>query len=175
MKEIIIINGSGGVGKDTFVEFCQKYCKVKNISSVDKVKEAARVLTGWDGTKDEKSRKLLVDLKQLGIEYNDAPFKYIVESAKEFRESEDEELMFVHIREISEIEKVRVAAKAKTLLVTNKNVPLITSNESDKNVMNYQYDLYIRNDGTLEELDEKAKDFVESFKSREEQEEELER
>lgn len=172
MKEVIIINGSGGVGKDTFVEFCQNYCKVKNISSVDKVKEAARVLTGWDGTKDEKSRKLLVDLKQLGIEYNDAPFKYIIESAKEFRNTENEELMFVHIREISEIEKVRVAANAKTLLVTNKNVPIITSNESDKNVMNYQYDFYIRNDGTLEELDIVAKEFVDKFKLREKQEEE---
>lgn len=171
MKEIIIINGSGGVGKDTFVEFCEKYCKVKNISSVDKVKEAARVLTGWNGTKDDKSRKLLVDLKQLGIEYNDAPFKYIVESSEEFKSS-DEDLMFLHIREISEIEKVRIATKAKTMLVTNKNVPLITSNESDKNVMNYQYDYYIRNDGTLEDLENTAQKFVEKLKLRDEKEEE---
>lgn len=171
MKEIIIINGSGGVGKDTFVEFCQEYCKVKNISSVDKVKEAARVLTGWDGTKDEKSRKLLVDLKQLGIEYNDAPFKYIVNSANEFKKT-DKELMFVHIREISEIEKVKKATNAKTLLVTNKNVELITSNESDKNVMNYQYDFYIKNDGTLEELNNIAERFVMNFRKREEKEQE---
>lgn len=174
MKEIIIINGSGGVGKDTFVEFCQEYCKIKNISSVDKVKEAARVLTGWDGTKDEKSRKLLVDLKQLGIEYNDAPFKYIVDSANEFKKT-DEELMFVHIREISEIEKVKKATNAKTLLVTNKNVAPITSNESDKNVMNYQYDFYIRNDGTLEELNSIAEKFVTNFRKREEKEQEDER
>ncbi len=162
MKQIIVINGSGGVGKDTFVEFCQKYCKIKNISSVDKVKEAARVLTGWDGSKDEKSRKLLVDLKQLGIQYNDAPFKYIVESAEKFKNTE-EEIMFVHIREIEEIEKVKKATNAKTLLVTNKNVPIITSNESDKNVMNYQYDFYIKNDGTLEDLDMVANKFINSF------------
>lgn len=167
MKEIIIINGSGGVGKDTFVEYCKKYCKVMNISSVDKVKEAAKILTGWDGTKDEKSRKLLVDLKQLGIEYNDAPFKYIVESAQKFKTTA-EELMFVHIREIEEIEKVKKATKAKTLLVTNKNVPIITSNESDKNVMNYQYDFYIRNDGTLEELENTAKEFINKFRKRDE-------
>ena len=167
MKEVFIINGSGGVGKDTFVEFCQKYCKVKNISSVDKVKEAARILTGWDGTKDDKSRKLLVDLKQLGIEYNDAPFKYIVESYNDF-EKTDEELMFIHIREISEIEKVKNAVNAKTILVTNKNVELIVSNESDKNVMNYEYDYNIKNDGTLEELNQMAKEFVNSFKDDEE-------
>lgn len=170
MKNIFIINGSGGVGKDTFVDFCKKYCDVKNISSVDKVKEAARVLTGWDGTKDDKSRKLLVDLKQLGIEYNDAPFKYIVDSAKEFENSEHD-VMFIHIREITEIEKTKKATGAKTILVTNKNVPMITSNESDKNVLNYQYDYYIRNDGTLEDLDNIAKEFVKKVNMKEEIEE----
>ena len=68
-KKIVIINGSGGVGKDAFVEFCGEFTCVKNISSVDKVKEAAKVLVNWDGTKDDKSRKLLVDLKRLSIEY----------------------------------------------------------------------------------------------------------
>ena len=53
-KEIVIINGSGGVGKDAFVEFCNEFTCVKNISSVDKVKEAAKVLVNWDGTKDDK-------------------------------------------------------------------------------------------------------------------------
>lgn len=163
MKEIFVINGSGGVGKDTFVEFCEKYCRVKNISSVDKVKEAARILTGWDGTKDEKSRKLLVDLKQLGIEYNDAPFKYIVQSVQEF-ENNNEEIMFIHIREISEIEKVKKAINAKTILVTNKNVETITSNESDKNVENYEYDFHIKNDGMLEDLDKIANTFVNKLK-----------
>ncbi len=38
-KEIIIINGTGGSGKDTFVELCSKYKKVKNTSSIDKVKK----------------------------------------------------------------------------------------------------------------------------------------
>lgn len=85
MKEIVVINGSGGVGKDTFVQFCGEYAPIMNISSVDKVKEAAKVLAGWNGEKDEKSRKFLSDLKELGIEYNDAPFKYISNMAEEFK------------------------------------------------------------------------------------------
>ena len=76
-KTIIIINGTGGAGKDTFVSFCAEFEKVLNISAVDKVKEAAAILVGWNGEKDEVSRKLLVDLKQLSIAYNDAPTKYI--------------------------------------------------------------------------------------------------
>ena len=33
-KRIVIINGVGGSGKDTFVELCAKHTKVINISSV---------------------------------------------------------------------------------------------------------------------------------------------
>ena len=142
MKQIIVINGSGGVGKDTFVEFCRKYAKVLNISSVDKVKEAANILTGWNGEKDEKSRKLLSDLKDLGIKYNDAPLKYISEKAEEFKTSNNE-LMFVHVRECEEVEKCKNKCNAKTLLITNKNVPAISSNISAREVANYKYDYYI--------------------------------
>ena len=158
-KKVIIINGTGGSGKDTFVEFCAEFAKVTNISSVDKVKEAAAVLVGWNGEKDEKSRKLLVDLKHLSIEYNDAPTKYIQQKFNEFLEN-DSEYMFIHIREINEIIKVQKLLNAKTLLVRNPRVALITSNSSDGNVYKFNYDYIIENDGTLEDLKEKARKFV---------------
>lgn len=158
-KEVIIINGTGGSGKDTFVEFCSEFANVTNISSVDKVKEAAKILVGWNGEKDEKSRKLLVDLKQLSIEYNDFPSKYIKQKYDEFMES-DSNYLFIHIREIDEIEKVKKMLGAKTMLVKNPRVALITSNNSDGNVYNYNYDYVIENDGTLEDLKQKAKEFV---------------
>lgn len=164
MKNIVVINGSGGVGKDTFVELCSTYVKVKNISSVDKVKEAAHILTGWNGEKDDKSRKLLSDLKEMGIQYNDAPFLYITSMVEEFKSSE-EEIMFIHIREAKEIEKCRKTFGAITLLITNKNVLAVTTNHSDKDVLDFNYDYHIENDGTIEELRDKAKDFVNQLKS----------
>lgn len=75
-KQIVIINGTGGSGKDTFVQFCSKYNKVMNFSSIDKVKEIARLI-GWDGKKTEKDRKFLSDLKKLTTEYNDMAFNSI--------------------------------------------------------------------------------------------------
>ena len=158
-KQVIIINGTGGSGKDTFVEFCSEFAKVTNISSVDKVKEAAKILVGWNGEKDEKSRKLLVDLKQLSIEYNDSPTQYIKEQYDKFMEN-DSEYLFIHIREIEEIEKIKKLLNAKTLLIRNPRVALITSNNSDGNVYKYEYDFTIENDGTLEDLKQKAKNFV---------------
>ena len=158
-KKIIIINGTGGSGKDTFISFCNEYRKVLNVSTVDKVKEAAKVLVGWNGEKDEKSRKLLVDLKRLSIDYNDAPTKYIMSRVDEFNNS-DYEIMFIHIRESEEIDKAKKLLNAKTLLITNPRVELITSNDSDAKVNEYNYDYNILNDGTLEDLKEKAKIFI---------------
>ena len=45
---------------------------------------------------------------------------------------------------------------AKTLLITNPRVKLITSNDSDGKVNEYKYDYYIENDGTLEDLKQTA-------------------
>lgn len=161
-KSIIIINGTGGAGKDTFVSFCSEVTGVLNVSTVDKVKEAAKVLVGWNGEKDEISRKLLVDLKQLSVDYNDAPTKYICSMAEDF-ENSDNNLMFVHIREASEIEKAKKLLNAKTLLITNPRVKLITSNDSDGKVNEYNYDYYIVNDGTLDDLKDKASKFIEEL------------
>lgn len=158
-KQVIIINGTGGSGKDTFVRFCSEFAKVTNISSVDKVKEAAKILVGWNGEKNEKARKLLVDLKQLSIKYNDYPTKYIQEQYKIF-EKNDLQYLFIHIREIEEIEKIKKLLNAKTLLVLNPRVALITSNSSDANVYKYEYDYKIENSGSLEDLKQKAKEFI---------------
>lgn len=156
-KNIIIINGTGGSGKDTFVDFCSKYCKVFNFSSIDKIKEVA-TLMGWDGGKTEKDRKFLADLKALSTDYNDMPFNSIKEAVDEFRNS-DKEFMFIHIREPYEIERAKEEFGAKTLLIKRIGLDIIKSNISDANVENYDYDFVIEN-GTLEDFEKKAKDFV---------------
>lgn len=40
-KQVFIINGSGGVGKDTFVELVSRYVGCRNFSSVEEVKHFA--------------------------------------------------------------------------------------------------------------------------------------
>jgi hypothetical protein len=49
------------------------------------------------------------------------------------------------------------------LLITSTRVAKITTNSSDANVEEYDYDYHIKNDGTLEELKEQAKEFVENL------------
>lgn len=156
-KKIIVINGTGGSGKDTFVSYCKKYCNIFNFSSIDKIKEIAATM-GWDGGKTEKDRKFLSDLKSLASNYNDLPFNCIKESVDEFYAS-DSDIMFIHIREPKEIKRVVDEYNALSLLIKRKNYELIKSNTSDANVENYDYDYIIENE-TLDKLDEDARKFI---------------
>lgn len=163
-RQVIIINGTGGSGKDTFIEFCSKYTAVKNFSSVDKVKEVAK-LVGWDGGKTDKDRKFLSDLKRLTTEYNDMAFNSVKEAVKEFLQSNNE-LLFIHIREPEEIKRASEAFNALTLLVKREGLKNIDTNDSDKFVDDYPYDYIILN-STLEKLESDAFDFVKNVKERE--------
>lgn len=162
-KELVIINGTGGSGKDTFVSYASKYAKVYNFSSVDKVKEIAKLI-GWNGAKEEKDRKFLSDLKKLTTEYNDMSFNDMKESIDKFNNSDDE-IMFIHIREPEEIDRVVNTFDVKTLLVKRKDLDIITSNYSDASVENYDYDFVIEND-SLEGLDKSAYEFVKNILNR---------
>ncbi len=169
-KQIFIINGSGGVGKDTFVELVsvelndklKRFHTVVNFSSVDRVKEIAKEI-GWDGRKTEKDRKFLSDLKSLTRDYCDMPFQSMKNKIKEFLESEEGQVLFLHIRESEEIKRVVDEFGAKTILIVRDSVTQITSNTSDKNVFDYHYDFIVDNNGTIEELQEKAKQFANKF------------
>ncbi|WNX82987.1 hypothetical protein RWV98_10155 [Agathobaculum sp. NTUH-O15-33] len=56
-KHVFIINGSGGVGKDTVCELAAKRWKVQNISSITPILTVARA-AGWDGEKNARGAAL---------------------------------------------------------------------------------------------------------------------
>ena len=161
-KKVFIINGSGSKGKDTFVEFCSKCTNVKNISTVDKVKLAGELL-GCDGKKTEKNRKFWSDLKLLADEYFGHSIDYVKQEYKSFINNEAENVMFIHCREPENIETLVGTFECKTLLILNTNVEDITTNMADANVNNHEYDYYINNSGTLEDLELLAKKFIENI------------
>ena len=155
MKKLaIVINGSGGAGKDTLCEMTASCFKVINVSSIDPIKKIARE-NGWNGEKDLKSRKFLADLKQLFTDYNDLPTRYILGKYAEFLAS-DAEIFFVHIREGAQIahfvaEAEKIGAKPITLLVRSKRCESVYGNASDDDVANFEYDYYYDNDLPLDE------------------------
>ena len=164
-KTVIVINGSGGVGKDTLCQMAEKQFKVRNVSSITPIKEIAKQC-GWNGEKSDRARKFLSDLKRLTTEFNDFPTDWIYKEYLSFLNS-DEEIMFVHIREGEEIKKFveKTGGEAITLLIRGGKRFEITrcgayGNESDDLVENYSYDYYFVNDLPLAETGKVFCDFL---------------
>lgn len=157
---IFIINGSNRVGKNKFVKYFIKYCNSTTfeISTVDVLKKIAKEYLGWDGKKDEKGRKFLVDLKKAWVEFNDGPFNDVVKKI----DKKKAEYSFVYCREPVEIQKFKnyYGDNLVTVLM-KKDDREVANNEADMNVSNYDYDYIIDNNGTKEELEEMIKIFTE--------------
>ena len=156
MKKVaIVINGAGGVGKDTLCDLAAKHFKIRNISTITPVKDLARQ-ADWDGRKDDRSRKFLADLKQLLVNYNDFPTNWAMAQYRDFLTT-DEQILIVHIREPIEIAKfVRATGgEAKTLLVRagERLKRDRYGNAADDEVENYFYDYYFDNDRPLDEAE----------------------
>lgn len=156
-KLVVVINGKGGVGKDTLCEIMEKHFKCVNVSAITPIKQiAARY--GWNGEKDLKSRRFLSELKRIFADYNDLPNQYLIKEYNSFLNS-DKKIMFVHIREKDQIEKFidSIEGKCITLLITNlKNNKENTTygNDADDLVEEYTYDYYYDNSLPLEQAEE---------------------
>ncbi len=165
-KAVIVINGAGGVGKDTLCDAAAVKFKTENISSIMPIKEIA-AFCGWNGEKDNKSRKFLSDMKRLCAEYNDFPTNWAKARFEDFLKG-DAEILFVHIREAEEIEKFVSATGgvAKTLLIRGgerfKQKCGGYGNISDDGVENYSYDYYFNNDTEIEDAKNRFVAFLSS-------------
>lgn len=157
--KIIIVNGSAGSGKDSFVNAAKKgNYPVYNFSTIDYVKEKALEL-GWNGKKDERGRRLLSDLKDALSLYDDIPFKKVIEKIREVKE--DNAIIFVHSREPVDIAKWVILTNAKTLFIRRSAAEDVEhSNHADKEVFNYDYDYEFSNDGDIMQLHDGAIHFI---------------
>jgi len=157
-KKIIVVNGIGGSGKDTFVDFCTEYLSTEDktvlrISSVDNVKLVAPIL-GWDEKKDSKGREFLHRLKMLSVEFYNGPLEYMKESINRC----ERDYIFVFIREVEEIEKfVEYFPEVVTVLVFRPDIEKFDNYaDNEENVYSYPYDYIIVNNEDLETLNQSS-------------------
>ena len=166
---IVIINGKGGSGKDTLIKkFTTKtydVYNVVNVSSIDPIKEATYILgVSKDSPKSNEYRKFLSDLKMLSVDYNNYPFDYICDKiTKCITDTKNfVNVIFVHIREVEEIQKLcnwcknNVTASnhcvVKTMLVTSSRTDdKEYGNPADDytNPYNFQYNVILNNSNDI--------------------------
>lgn len=182
--KVIILNGSGGVGKDTFAGYVSEYVGGKSkqyyfyrASMITPIKDMAKCCGLW--YKDEKTRKFLSDLKTLTEEYSDYPFRKLIDTF-EFayynllnKSSQPREVVFVvDIREPKDIHRFMGeimenylvnANDICTVCIKSNRVKEINSNIADASVNDFIYDHIITNNGTKEELCSDARKFAIDF------------
>ena len=165
---IVIINGAGANGKDTLIEAASTKCSVLNLSSINPVREAVAVLINessrFDGNTSLKFqdmetnsyRKFLHDVKEAWITFNDGPTLSLTGELQntldiQINGGECYDLIFMHIREADEIEKMKDIITNKfgliciTVLVRGLIDPSEYTNEGDAHVEDYTYDFTITN------------------------------
>ena len=166
--KIYILNGKAGSGKTTFFKLIEEKCRnyVYNYSTVDLVKKVAYGC-GWNGEKTPENRKFLSDLKDLLTEWDDVPYKDCLKEIKRITSladiydvEHDDWAIFIDCREPKEIQKFVDRLGAKTIFIDRKIEDYNASNHADANVENFEYDIVINHNGTLEDLAAVAMNFI---------------
>lgn len=177
--KIIVINGQGGCGKDTFVGYCGYEDEgIYNFSMVDGIKRIAEDL-GWLGGKELKDRKFLSDLKDLAAEYNDFPFRSTISKIKNTiynhqryaydynYDLKHELIFFIHARELDDINRWVCDYGARALIIRRPEVEGEYGNHADDDVFEVEYDYTIWNTGDLYQLKDTAERFIAQIREEE--------
>ena len=70
-------------------------------------------------------------------------------------------IFFIDVRESSEIQKFVDKCGAETILVQRRtDEPDLSAGDCARDIYDFTYDIYINNDGTLENLEQKARYFM---------------
>ena len=163
--KIYLINGRPRAGKDTFVQYCQHHSVdnyIWNISTVDKVKEAAKIL-GWNGEKTPEMRRFLSDLKDLAEEHLNSSYNYILDTIARAEQIGRVSAIFVHCREPEQLRKFKEKLNAKCILVytDREDIEEELTNHADIEVNLFGgYDITINNSGSLEDLERLSLEFL---------------
>ncbi len=107
-------------------------------------------------------RRFLSDLKDTLTRWKDIPYQKIKEALEAFRLEQEVDAVFVDCREPEEIKRFVNDYNAITILV-QRGSAIIYGNHADDNVNNYQYDIVIDNSRGLDELNQEAQLFVDTW------------
>jgi len=153
-KIAIVINGKAGVGKDTLCDFVINNYYATKVSSITPIVKIAKD-NGWDGIKDNKSRRFLSELKRVFSEYNNLPNMYLLGEIEDFLRS-DNDIIFAQIREKDQIDdfidRIKGMCACCTLLIKTSDINFnenMIGNDSDDSTHGYSYDYVYCNDKPL--------------------------
>ncbi len=164
-KVIVLVGGIARSGKDSFIDMCLENVDGYKISMIDPVKEAASCLGVVDPDKGEKYRKFLANMKALWDGTYNGSFAYL---KKQYSNMTNGQVLFVLVRKPEEIEQIVKhyghRGYCVTVMLSRKGID-VPENSADMTTENYDYDMIVCNNETLEELEYQCHAFVEYLDS----------
>lgn len=182
MRKLIITNGTGGAGKDTFCNMVTSLLLTKNLTvlKASYVDDTRSMLKEWFGidtsAKTDKDRQLLASVNKALEIYDDVPFKnccHLIDDMFYYFEDTDPydypcakdsefDVIFLDVRDSAVIDKFKnTYNNVYTILIDNGKTNTATT--EDSNVRNYRYDYIIANTGSLDCLLSQAEKFIDSI------------
>ena len=106
--QVFIMNGCARAGKDTVVGMISSIFQqeVKQFSHIDWAKDVIKYATG-SVKKDKKSRKLMEDLENCFIEYNNHPYNVTTCAICKVYDEKEHDIITIDIRNPNEIKKIK--------------------------------------------------------------------
>ena len=149
---------------------CGEIIHSHKLSIVDYVKEQATKI-GWQGNKQLEDRRFISDLKDALTRYNDSPYNEIVRRIfacviySGIETNHGDFLIFADMREYQDMSRFYNEYKSKTVrvFIERKDCEPDQTNHADLNVLNNEYDYFIDNNGSVEQLKQSAKTFIEDI------------
>lgn len=185
---IVIINGAGGNGKDTFVEAAGKHCAALNLSAISEVTGVVKSMieiseaykcgseprdpSASMAAKDDAYRTFLHDVKMAWVNFCDGPAHCLYGEIRraindQINGNNAYDIIFLHIREVDEITKIKdyliqqMGLIVITILVRGLVDPSTYTNAGDRDVEKYTYDMTITNrQGMVDMLEMQAQMFA---------------
>ena len=175
---VMLIGGVGGSGKSTFIDFCKKHMYgVYEESTIDCCKQVVGFMSELETSvsnfssleneiiyKSDKYRTLLSVLKDIWCKTDDGPNNIAISMIKTRFQLANTSVVFLNVREPEQIEhlKAKLEEDCGAVVITVaviRNNPKDYTNESDRKTLEYQYDLYIVNEGSIDVLEYQALNF----------------
>jgi len=162
---IIGIMGKARAGKDTLADLMKEELERKDKSVIilrfaDLLKWIAEKEYGWDGSKDEKGRDLLIQAsKDIKAEDDNFFLDYVMMLIKVLYFNMDF-VIITDVRYKIEYDRIKTTKNYKFIRIRGLN-QLNLDDESETQLDNHSVDLYVNNFGTMNDLKIRAKYLVE--------------
>lgn len=166
--KIFTVSGKGTCGKTTFEKMVCQYAKKTGLNShitsmVKFTKIFAQRHCKWDGGKTDIERRFLSDLKDTFTRYCEFDRMNIATEIGENAKAGCD-LIFIDAREPDDMLWLKENFGAERILIERPELNnRVYGNHADDDIMKWEYDIHMVNNGSLEDLDNTAKEFVERY------------